>query len=42
MTASILGAQRRAIEKNDLTAALKFLNIYKTKIENFKSQISEG
>ena len=34
-----LGAQRRAIDKNDLTAALKFLNIYKSKIENYKSEI---
>lgn len=34
-----LGAQRRPIDKNDLPAALKFLNIYKSKIENHKSQI---
>jgi len=32
-----LGAQRRPIDKNDLPAALKFLNIYKSKIETYKS-----
>jgi len=32
-----LGAQRRPIDKNDLPAALKFLNIYKSKAETYKS-----
>jgi type I restriction enzyme M protein len=36
-----LGAQRRTIDKNDLPAALKFLNIYKSKVENYKSQIED-
>ena len=36
-----LGAQRRPIYKNDIAAALKFLNIYKSKIENYESQIPE-
>ncbi|GAI15310.1 unnamed protein product, partial [marine sediment metagenome] len=34
-----LGAQRRPIDGSNLPAALKFLNIYKSKIENHKSQI---
>ncbi|MFH1370436.1 MAG: N-6 DNA methylase [Planctomycetota bacterium] len=36
-----LGAQRRAIDKNDLTAGLKFLNIYKSKIANLSNLKSE-
>jgi len=36
-----LGAQRREIDKNDLTAGLKFLNIYKSKISNFSNLKSE-
>jgi type I restriction enzyme M protein len=36
-----LGAQRHPIDQNDLPAALKFLNIYKSKIENYKSQIQK-
>jgi len=32
-----LGAQRRPIDKNDIPAALKFLNIYKSKAETYKS-----
>jgi len=36
-----LGAQRRVIDKNDLTAALKFLNIYKSKIANLSNLKSD-
>jgi len=36
-----LGAQRRQIDKDDLPAALKFLNIYKSKIGNLSNLKSE-
>jgi type I restriction enzyme M protein len=36
-----LGAQRRPIDQNDLPAALKFLNIYKSKIGNLSNLKSE-
>ena len=37
-----LGAQRRSMDGSDLPAALKFLNIYKSKIENYKGKIEEA
>jgi type I restriction enzyme M protein len=37
-----LGAQRRHIDGSELPAACKFLNIYKTKIESYKSEIDDS
>jgi type I restriction enzyme M protein len=37
-----LGAQRRQIDKDDLPAAQKYLNIYKSKITNYKSEIKDS
>jgi len=37
-----LGAQRRPIDPNDLPAAQKYLNIYKLKIENYKTKIEDS